>query len=195
MKLALFASGNGSNVQALIDAVNNGTIKGTIQCLVCDNPKAYVIERAQAAGIDTLVIPPNRCSSRVEWENVILEFLQSHQVDLVILAGFMRIISSTLLNHYPKGIINIHPSLLPAFPGRNSIQDAYDAKVEKTGVTIHYVDEGIDTGEIIAQESLNIQAEWSLELLEEAIHKIEHRLYPKVIQQLIEEFNMKGNME
>ena len=195
MKLALFASGNGSNVQALIDAVNDGTIKGTIQCLVCDNPKAYVIERAQAAGIDTLVIPPNRCSSRVEWENVILEFLQSHQVDLVILAGFMRIISSTLLNHYPKRIINIHPSLLPAFPGRNSIQDAYDAKVEKTGVTIHYVDEGIDTGEIIAQESLNIQAEWSLELLEEAIHKIEHRLYPQVVQQLIEKFNMKGNME
>ncbi|HBY90365.1 MAG: phosphoribosylglycinamide formyltransferase [Ruoffia tabacinasalis] len=192
MNLALFASGNGTNVQAIIDAVKAGEIAGNINCLVCDNPKAYVVKRAKDVGIDTLILSPKDCQSRQAWELEIIKYLEAHQVDLIILAGFMRIIGADILNHYPKKIINIHPSLLPAFPGRKGIQDAYNAGVKESGVTVHYVDAGIDTGEIIAQERLQIQPEWTLEKLENKIHQIEHSLYPKVIQQLAKEFNEKG---
>lgn len=98
----------------------------------------------------------------------------------------MRIISSTILTKYEKRVLNIHPSLLPQFPGRHGIRDAFEAKVERTGVTIHYVDEGIDTGEIVAQESIEIESNWTLADLEKAIHQIEHRLYPATIQMLVE---------
>ncbi|HJG48012.1 MAG TPA: phosphoribosylglycinamide formyltransferase [Facklamia tabacinasalis] len=193
MNLALFASGNGSNVQAIIDAVKAGKIAGNIKCIVCDNSKAYVINRAKEAGIDTFILSPKDSPSRQAWELEIIKYLKAHKVDLIILAGFMRILGANLLNHYPKKIINIHPSLLPAFPGRQGIQDAYNEGVKESGVTIHYVDEGIDTGEIIAQKRLQIQPEWTLEELENNIHQIEHSLYPKVIQQLAKEFNEKGN--
>ena len=193
MNLALFASGNGSNVQVIIDAVKEGKIAGNINCIVCDNSKARVIKRAKEAGIDTFILSPKDCPSRQAWELEIIKYLKAHKVDLIILAGFMRIIGANLLNHYPNKIINIHPSLLPAFPGRQGIQDAYNAGVKESGVTIHYVDEGIDTGEIIAQERLQIKPEWTLEELENKIHLIEHSLYPKVIQQLAKEFNEKGS--
>lgn len=192
MKLALFASGNGSNVQAIIEAAQEGIITETIQCIVCDNPRAYVIERAKEAGIQTFVLSPNDCSSREEWEEAILNFLLDNQVDFIVLAGFMRIIGEQLLNHYPQKIINIHPSLLPAFPGRRSIEDAFEAKVEETGVTVHYVDSGIDTGEIIAQEGLTIQKHWTLDELENHIHAIEHRLYPITIQKTIDKIKKEG---
>lgn len=192
MNIALFASGNGSNVQAIIQAAQDGIITETIQCLVCDNPKAYVIERAQQANINVLVLSPNDCASRKQWEEEILNFLQVNQVDFIVLAGFMRIIGEDILNYYPQRIINIHPSLLPAFPGRTSIADAYKAKVSETGVTIHYVDAGIDTGEIITQESLAIQPNWTLEDLEEEIHAIEHRLYPITIQETLNKIKKEG---
>lgn len=192
MNIALFASGNGSNVQAIIQAAQDGIITETIQCLVCDNPKAYVIERAQQANINVLVLSPKDCASRKQWEEEILNFLKVNQVDFIVLAGFMRIIGEDILNYYPQRIINIHPSLLPAFPGRTSIADAYKAKVSETGVTIHYVDAGIDTGEIITQESLAIQPNWTLEDLEEEIHAIEHRLYPITIQETLNKIKKEG---
>lgn len=184
MRLALFASGNGSNVKAIIQAVNSGQISATIACIVCDEPAAYVIERAKQADITCFVLARDTLS-RQEWEEQVIHYLTEKQVDFIVLAGFMRIIGNTLLHTYPQKIINIHPSLLPQFPGKQSIKDAFDAGVKQTGVTIHWVDSGIDTGDIIAQQALDIQPSWTLAELETAIHTIEHQLYPKTIQEII----------
>lgn len=185
MNIAIFASGNGSNAQAIID--KSAIIGAKVVCIVCDNPQAFVITRAKNANIPCLVTDPKDFGRRDEWEQNIVEFVNKFGVKLIVLAGFMRIVSKTLLEAFPKRIINIHPSLLPQFPGRNGIKDAFEAKVSKSGVTIHYVDSGIDTGEIIYQEALNIDPKWTLAQFEEKIHKIEHRIYPKVIQNLIKE--------
>lgn len=184
MRIAVFASGNGSNVEAIIQASLEGRLDAEIACLFCDNPHAYVIERAIEHNIPFFVCAPQQCETREKWEGFILSFLETHQVDWIVLAGFMRIIGQPLLNRFPNRILNIHPSLLPAFPGKNSIKEAFDAKATHTGVTVHYVDNGIDTGPVIAQEEVAIQDGWDLETLEEAIHQIEHRLYPEIIQQV-----------
>ena len=186
MRLAFFASGTGSNVQAILNAIEVGNLEAEPVCLFCDQPGAGVLEKAEKANLPYLVLRPKDCMSRLAWEEAILDFLAKHQVDLIILAGFMRIISSTILTKYEKRVLNIHPSLLPQFPGRHGIRDAFEAKVERTGVTIHYVDEGIDTGEIVAQESIEIESNWTLADLEKAIHQIEHRVYPATIQMLVE---------
>lgn len=185
--LMLMASGTGSNVQALIDAVNHGQIQAEIVGVISDQPQAPVIQKAQAAGIESFISQPKDYNSRKDWEQSILDFCQARSSDLILLAGFMRILSADFLQHYPQQVINIHPSLLPAFPGRQGIKDAYDYGVKITGVTIHYVDDGIDTGSIIAQESLKIDPNWDLAQLESHIHQIEHQLYPATIEKLIQE--------
>lgn len=194
MNIALFASGNGSNVQAIIDAVENGRLDAVITCVVCDRPGAYVTERAKRAGLPLLVSSPKEFAKRKDWEHHIIEFLQTHDTEWLVLAGFMRILKEPLLRAFPNRIINIHPSFLPAFPGKNGIQDAYEAGVSETGVSVFFVDEGIDTGSIIAQERIPVNPDWTLEELEAAVHKVEHRLYPAVIQQLSEQHgtNRKG---
>lgn len=184
MNIALFASGNGSNVQAIIDAVKNGELDADISCLVCDQPGAYVIERAQKENIPVLISSPKDVDSREEWEIRVIDFLKDRRVELIVLAGFMRILKKPMLQAFPNKIINIHPSLLPDFPGINGIEDAYEADVKKTGVSIFYVDEGVDTGNIIAQEAIVVEPTWTLAELEQAIHQIEHRLYPAVLQRL-----------
>lgn len=187
MRIALFASGNGSNVQAIIEAVDNKQLEADIVCLFCDKPGAYVLERAAKIGLDTFVAQPSDYATRQDWEKAIVQYLKGHKVDLIVLAGFMRIIGDELLNNFP--IINIHPALLPAFPGAHGIEDAFNAGVEETGVTVHWVDNGIDTGPIIAQEHLNINPEWQLADLEEKIHAIEHELYPRTIQYIIDNWD------
>ncbi|OAQ15107.1 phosphoribosylglycinamide formyltransferase [Bibersteinia trehalosi Y31] len=183
--LALFASGNGSNVQAIIQAVQNGDISANIACIVCDQPQAYVIERAKLANIDCFVLS-RKGMTRPEWEQQVVAYLQPKQINLVVLAGFMRILGNTMLDAYPNQIINIHPSLLPAFGGTvDAIGEAYRAGVSQTGVTIHWVDSGVDTGEIIAQQALAIDPNWTQDQLANEIHKIEHQLYPKTIQQIV----------
>ena len=185
--LMLMASGTGSNVQALIDAVNHGQIQAEIVGVISDQPQAPVIQKAQAARIDSFISQPKDYISRKEWEQSILDFCQARSSDLILLAGFMRILSADFLRHYPQQVVNIHPSLLPAFPGSQGIKDAYDYGVKITGVTIHYVDDGVDTGPIIAQESLKIDPNWDLAQLESHIHQIEHQLYPATIEKLIQE--------
>ena len=185
--LMLMASGTGSNVQALIDAVNHGQIQAEIVGVISDQPQAAVIQKAQAAGIESFISQPKDYNSRKDWEQSILDFCQARSSDLILLAGFMRILSADFLRHYPQQVVNIHPSLLPAFPGRQGIKDAYDYGVKITGVTIHYVDDGVDTGPIIAQESLKIDPNWDLAQLESHIHQIEHQLYPATIEKLIQE--------
>lgn len=191
MKIALFASGNGSNVQAIIDNVKSGQLAVEIACVVCDKPKAFVIERAEKAGIPVYVSSPKDFPSREEWEEAVIAHLASFAVDYIVLAGFMLLLKKPLLSAYPNRIVNIHPSYLPAFPGKEGIKDAFEAGVSETGVTVFYVDEGVDTGKIIDQEKITIQPEWSLLDLETAVHAVEHRLYTKVLQTVQKEFSRK----
>ncbi|MFX3625089.1 MAG: phosphoribosylglycinamide formyltransferase [Ectobacillus sp.] len=183
-RIAVFASGNGSNFQAIIDAAKAGILDGEIVLLVCDKPGAKAIERAKQHHIPAFVFAPKEYPSKEAFEAVILEQLRALEVEWVILAGYMRLIGGTLLRAYGGKIINIHPSLLPSFPGKDAIGQALQAGVKITGVTIHYVDEGMDTGPIIAQEAVRIEDDDTRESLQQKIQKIEHKLYIQTIQKL-----------
>ncbi|MEC1524405.1 phosphoribosylglycinamide formyltransferase [Neobacillus niacini] len=184
-KIAVFASGNGSNFQAIIDVVQTGELKADIALLVCDKPGAFAIERANAARIPTFSFNPKEFSSKEAYEKVITEQLTSYGVEFIVLAGYMRLIGPTLLGEYAGRIINIHPSLLPDFPGKDAIGQALAAKAEWSGVTIHYVDEGMDTGPIIVQERVRISEKETRESLQRKIQGIEHKLYPSILQMLL----------
>lgn len=183
-KIAVFASGSGSNFQALVDAAKANQLSCEIALMVCDKPGAYAIERADKEGIPSLVISPKDYASKVDYEKEILQKLNESEVELIVLAGYMRLIGETLLSAYEGRIVNIHPSLLPSFPGKDAIGQAFQAKVKITGVTVHYVDEGMDTGPIIAQEAVKMDENETRESLEAKIHQVEHLLYPSVIQKL-----------
>lgn len=183
-KIAVFASGSGSNFQALVDAAKANGQSYEIVLLVCDKPGAYAIERAQQAEVPSLEISPKDFATKADYEKEILQKLQMSGVELIVLAGYMRLIGETLLSAYEGRIVNIHPSLLPSFPGKDAIGQAFQAKVKITGVTVHYVDEGMDTGPIIAQEAVKMEENETRESLEAKIHQVEHLLYPNVIQKL-----------
>lgn len=186
MRIAVFASGNGSNFTAIADAIREEELKGaTLALLFSDNPSAFVLERAKDAGVATLQLSPQKFPSKAAFEAALLNELAEHSIELIVLAGYMRIVGPTLLAAFPNRIINLHPSLLPSFPGKSGIADAFHYGVKVTGITIHYVDSGIDTGPIIAQEVVRIESEDTLESLEAKIHHLEHRVYPAVIAEII----------
>jgi phosphoribosylglycinamide formyltransferase 1 len=184
--IAIFASGSGTNFQAIVDAVKNGIVPARVALLVCDKPGAKVIERAERERIPTFVFSPKDYDSKAEFEQAILAELRKREIEFIALAGYMRLIGPTLLDAYEGKIVNIHPSLLPSFPGKDAIGQAYRAGVKVTGVTIHYVDEGMDTGPIIAQRAIAIHEGESLAQLEARIHEVEHELYPAVLKTLLE---------
>lgn len=183
--IAIFASGSGSNFQAIADAIQNEKLEASIALLVCDNSQAFVIERAKKLQIETLVFNPKSFPSKVDFESMIAQKLIDLNVQLIVLAGYMRIIGETLLKQFPNRIVNIHPALLPSFPGAHGIKDAYDYGVKVFGVTVHFVDSGVDTGKIIDQESFKMDNPMTIDEVEEKIHKIEHQIYPKVLQKLL----------
>lgn len=187
MKVAIFASGNGSNFEAIAEAVQRQELDVEISLLFCDQPKAFVIERGEKYGVPIFSFSPKSFPTRAAYEQEILKALAVYQVDFIILAGYMRLIGEDLLKAYPQKIINIHPSLLPAFPGLHGIRDALAAGVSETGVTIHYIDEGVDTGPVIAQEKVKLLADDTLATLATRIHQVEHRLYVEILKQLAEE--------
>lgn len=184
-RLAVFASGTGSNYDALQKAVEQGSLNAEIALLVCDKPHAAVVEKARANGVDTFIFEPKQFSNKIAFETEIVKQLQKKGVEWLILAGYMRIVGETLLHAYEGKMINIHPSLLPAFPGLDAIGQALEAGVKVTGVTIHYVDAGMDTGKIIAQEAVSITDDMAKSDLQSAIQRVEHTLYPTTIQKLI----------
>lgn len=184
-KIAVFASGNGSNFQAIIDVVKSGELEADIALLVCDKPGAFAIRRADAARIPTFAFSAKEYSSKEAYEKAILEKLASYGVEFIVLAGYMRLIGPTLLGEYAGRIVNIHPSLLPAFPGKDAIGQALAAKADWSGVTIHYVDEGMDTGPIIVQERVRLSEKETRESLQKKIQSIEHKLYPSILQMLL----------
>ena len=182
--IAVFASGNGSNLGALIRAVESGELHAQIKLVVSDNPEAYCLERARKARLSCFMFYPHMYPSKAVYEELILRQLRELNVEYIVLAGYMRLIGPTLLSAFPERIINIHPSLLPAFPGKDAIGQALAAGVPRTGVTIHYVDEGMDTGPIIAQWPVAIDPGETRESLAEKIHAVEHELYPRVLQEI-----------
>lgn len=185
VRAAVFASGTGSNFEAIMEA----DIPCEIVLLVCNKEGAPVIEKAKNYGLDVLVIDASQYPNRVEFESVIVEKLKSSHVDWIFLAGYMRLISPTILDEYPDRILNIHPSFLPAYPGRDAIARALKDNAKETGVTVHLVDAGMDTGPIIAQTRVPIEADDTEETLSKRIHHVEHKLYPYVIRQVLEKFS------
>ncbi|MBF0533060.1 MAG: phosphoribosylglycinamide formyltransferase [Candidatus Omnitrophica bacterium] len=181
MKFAVFASGNGSNFQAIDAAVKNGQIKAELALLFSNNRKAYALQRAQDAGVPTLELVPKEYANPQSFERDLVIYLKEHAIDFIVLAGYMRILTPYFVREFPGKILNIHPSLLPSFKGMNGIKDAFTYGVKTTGVTIHFVDEKMDHGPIILQESLAIREEDTLETLEVRVHELEHQLYPQAI--------------
>lgn len=180
--IAVFASGEGSNLQVFLDyKKTNPEWPCEVALVVSDKPWSRAIARARAAGVAVFSAEPKAFASREDYEGAILTMLHQQHIDGIALAGYMRIVGSLLLQAYAGRIVNLHPSLLPAFPGKSAIADAFQAGAKETGVTIHYIDEGVDTGPIIAQWRTPIANDISLETLTENIHRIEHRLYPVVL--------------
>lgn len=186
-KFAVFVSGSGSNLQAIIDAVNRKDIPGQIALVISDNPSAYAVVRAKNVGIETFVFNPRDYASRQDYEKIIVEELDKRGVDFIVLAGFMRVLTPFFIRKYKNKILNIHPALLPSFPGAHGVRDALNYGVKVTGVTVHFVDEGVDTGPIIFQEPERVREDDTEESLHQRLHKIEHRIYPLAIKLFIED--------
>jgi len=182
--IAIFASGNGSNFEAVTAAAIGGKINAKVSLLVCDKPEAKVIARAARLGVPVLMCNPKDFQNRAAHEAHILAALKETGVDFIVLAGYMRIIGNTLLGAYGGKIINIHPSMLPDFPGMDAIGKAFTSGASYTGVTVHYIDEGVDTGPVIAQQRVEILPGDTLETLEERVHRVEHELYVEVLKRL-----------
>lgn len=187
MRFAVFASGNGSNFTAIEEACEKGQIKADLALVFCDQPTAYVLERAKSANVPAISFRVKDFSSKAAYEEEILKLLKTYHIDWLVLAGYMRLVGPTLLEAYPQKIINIHPAVLPLFPGLHGIEDAFNAGVSETGVTVHFVDAGVDSGPIIKQAHVKINPGESLDKLETRIHATEHVLYPEVLAKLFEE--------
>jgi phosphoribosylglycinamide formyltransferase-1 len=188
MKIAVFASGNGSNFEAIAKACQSGTVDAEVVLCVTDRPGAYVEERAARFGIPMLSFRPKDYASKREFETMLVEELRRRDVQLICLAGYMRIIGDVLLEAYEGRIINIHPSLLPAFQGADAVGQAMDYGVKVYGVTIHFVDATLDGGKIISQTAIPYEGS-DREALEAMIHAAEHVLYPATISKLIKQFH------
>lgn len=187
MKAAVFASGTGTNFDALVAAQKDGKLKAEIVCLMADQPNAKALEKAKNYGIKAQYFNPKDYANKAAFEKDLIDWLTAQEIELIILSGYMRIVGPTLLEAYPQRIVNLHPALLPNFPGAHAILDAYQAGVSQTGVTVHYIDEGIDTGPLIIQEPVDIDPSWSLEELEQAVHAKEYDLFYRGINQAIEQ--------
>ncbi|MDI6786150.1 MAG: phosphoribosylglycinamide formyltransferase [bacterium] len=187
LNIAVLVSGRGSNLQAIIDAVEAGWLKVRIACVISDNQEAYALKRALKHNIPNIFITPNIFFSKSEYEKKIIEYLREKEVGLIILAGYMQIVGSTLLSAYPNKIINIHPSLLPSFPGLHGQKQALDYGAKVSGATVHFVDKGCDTGPIILQVGVKILDNDTEESLSKRILVEEHKILPKAIFLFAEE--------
>ncbi|RJQ43539.1 MAG: phosphoribosylglycinamide formyltransferase [Gaiellales bacterium] len=181
-RLGILISGSGSNLQSIIDKLHRGPSGIEVALVISDDPEAYGLRRARRDDIPTAVFPLGDYPDREEHDIAMADELEKHGVDLVVLAGYMLIVTPALLDRFPYRVINLHPSLLPAFPGASGIEDAFVYGTGVTGVTVHFVDEGCDTGPIILQEVVEIQYNDTVDSLRERIHAVEHRLLPRAIE-------------
>ena len=187
MNVGVLVSGSGTNLQALIDrGTRNELGPARLTVVGCNVPECQALSRARLAGLPTFLVDHRDHSDRAAFDRALVEALRAHQVDLVVLAGFMRVLSGELLDAFPGRVINIHPALLPAFPGVHGVRQAYDAAVKIAGCTVHFVDRGVDTGPIIAQAAVQVQDDDDDEALRARILAEEHRLLPAVVRAIAE---------
>ena len=181
LRLGVMASGRGSNLQSIMDAAAAGKIKAEVAVVFSDNKDAFALERARKAGIPALHLNPGDFGAKDEYEKAVLEILHEHGVQLVCLAGYMRIVGRVILDAFPNRVINIHPALLPSFPGLHGQQQAWEYGVKFSGCTVHFVDEGMDTGPIIIQAVVPVYDDDTVDTLADRILEQEHKIYPEAI--------------
>jgi len=184
-RMVILASGNGSNFEAIVKTARKEKWPVEIVSLITDNPHAYAIKRAKRLRIPCKLLNYKEFDSKDSYNKELFKILKEFSPDLIVLAGYMRILPLYIVRAFRWKIVNIHPALLPAFRGLHAIERAYKAGCKVTGVTVHFVDEGVDTGPIIAQRCIEIREGESLEHLERRIHRVEHKLYPTVIKKLL----------
>lgn len=182
LRIGVLVSGRGSNLQAIIDGIENGKIEAEIGLVVSDNPQAYALERCKRHGINFEILERKNFPSKKEFEERLAELLKDKGVQLVILAGFMRILSKNFLRHFPNRVVNIHPSLIPAFQGLHAQRQALEFGAKLSGCTVHIVDESIDGGPVIVQAVVPVLPEDTEESLSERILRFEHRILPQTVQ-------------
>lgn len=180
LKVGILISGSGTNLQAIIDAAAEG-LPIDIVHVVSSRPDAYGIERAKSAGIPVLVLNREVYSDPRAADEMIADTLKASGVEYVVMAGYMRMVTGVLLDAFPNRILNLHPALLPAFVGAHAIQDAFDAGVKVTGVTVHFANEEYDKGPIVAQRAVIVRETDDVESLESRIHEVEHEMFPQVL--------------
>lgn len=185
--LGVLISGSGTNLQAIIDEIEAGRLEARIELVISSHESARGIERARKHGIEAVFVDRARFETAREYNAHLASLLQERMVDLVVMAGYMRLLGHEVLDAFPDRVVNIHPALLPSFPGAHGIKDAFEHGVKVTGVTVHFANETFDEGPIIAQEAVIVAEEDTLESLEAKIHEVEYRLYPHVIQLISED--------
>jgi phosphoribosylglycinamide formyltransferase-1 len=190
LKLGVLISGNGSNLQSIIDHIEKGSLKAVIKIVISNNPDAFGVTRAKKHGIKVSLLNNMDFNSKEDFDSELINILKKNDIDLVILAGFTRILTPGFLKAFPQKIMNIHPSLLPSFPGLHGQKQAVDYGVKFSGCTVHFVDEGVDTGPIIIQNVVHVNDDDTGETLAARILKEEHRIYPQAIQ-----FYAEGRLE
>ena len=185
-KLAVLVSGNGSNLQSIIDSINIGEINANISLVISNIETAFALTRAKQENLNSAFLNHKNFSSRESFDQALSELLIKHEVDLIVLAGFMRILSNSFIEKFNKKIINIHPSLLPKYPGLKTHEKVINNKDKYHGVTIHLVDEGLDSGPIIAQARFEATKYKDIDSLITKVHSLEHKLYPLIIKMIVE---------
>ena len=185
-KLAVLVSGNGSNLQSIIDSINIGDINANISLVISNVETAFALKRAKKENLKSAFLNHKNFSSRESFDQALSELLIKHEVDLIVLAGFMRILSNSFIEKFNRKIINIHPSLLPKYPGLKTHEKVINNKDKYHGVTIHLVDEGLDSGPIIAQARFEATKYKDIDSLITKVHSLEHKLYPLIIKMIVE---------
>lgn len=186
-RIAFLVSGSGTNMENLIKRIRAGEVAADPGIVISNKPGVKALEKAAAWDVPTVVIDHKNYADRTAFDKTLDECLEKNKIDLVVLAGFMRVLTEGFVKKYYGRLINIHPALLPAFPGAHAIQDAWEAKVKKTGVTVHFVDPGVDTGPIILQRKISVLSSDTLETLEARIHQIEYELFPQALNLVLSE--------
>ncbi|MBQ6586111.1 MAG: phosphoribosylglycinamide formyltransferase [Coriobacteriales bacterium] len=187
IKLGVLISGSGTNLQAIIDAIAAGTLDASVQIVIASKPEAYGLVRAREALIPTMNMTREAYAEPDLADAVIAMAMRNHDVDYVVMAGYMRKVGANILDAFPTRVINIHPALLPSFVGAHAMQDAWNHGVKVSGITVHFANAEYDRGPIIAQEPVRIEPGMSFEDFEAAMHKVEHKLYPQVLQWIAED--------
>lgn len=180
-RIAVLASGRGTNLEAIFEAASRGEVAAEVVLVISDQPEAQALKRAKKRGVRALFLDPADHDSREDYDRVMVGEIKAAAVELVVLAGFMRMLSPYFIRAFPLQIMNIHPSLLPSFPGVDGVEQAIEYGVKATGCTVHFVDEGLDSGPIILQETVPVIQQDTVETLHQRIHALEYRLYPTAI--------------